>query len=253
VTPDVVVDVGNSRIKWGRPGPGGSFEKWSLPPDEPGVWDEAINRAGKSGPVRWAVAGVHPARRDRFVSWAEGRGDSVLVIRTFAQLPLRVEVDEPAAVGIDRLLNAVGARLELPASTPAVIIDVGTAMTVDLLDDRHVYVGGAILPGPRMMFEALHRYTAKLPLVEGSTIPSIDPPGKNTHDAISVGVMAATLGAADVLVREYAALCRNRPWVVMTGGALGGLADYHFGEVENTITCDTLTLRGIYSTAEALP
>jgi type III pantothenate kinase len=156
-------------------------------------------------------------------------------------------------VGIDRLLNAIGAIQELPFSEPAVIIDVGTAMTVDLLDHRHVFVGGAILPGPRMMFESLHQYTAKLPLIDGYNVPGADPPGKNTRDAISAGVMAAAMGAADFLVSVYAALCPSAPWVVMTGGALGCLADYHFEGIENTISSNVLTLRGIHAAAEALP
>jgi type III pantothenate kinase len=253
VTPDVVVDIGNTRIKWGWYPPGHWMLSASLPPDDPQAWAARLQSIDLSPPIRWAVASVHPERLRRFCDWVTGRGEPVLTIEDYRQLPLSVRVDEPDRVGIDRLLNAVGFCHELPDGVPGIIIDVGTAATVDLLDEDHAFAGGAILPGPRLMFESLHRQTAKLPLIELHQVPSGDPPGKNTRDAMVVGVMASLTGAADFLVRAYAGLCQKPPWVMMTGGALGPLADYHFDGVGNTMTSRTLTLEGIRLAAEALP
>jgi type III pantothenate kinase len=252
VTPDVVADIGNSRMKIGWCRDNAVVAVSSLATDDPASWDCAIDLA-LDPPIRWAVASVHPERLGQFLAWAAARGDEVAVIDNVRQLPLRVEVDEPDRVGIDRLLNAVSLARKLPPATAGIIIDVGTAVTVDLLDERHVFVGGAILPGPRLMFESLHRQTAKLPLIDLHRVPSHDPPGRNTRDAMTAGVMAAILGAADLLVREYAGGCRNPPWVVMTGGALGVLADYHFEGIDNTMTDSTLTLDGIRIAAGELP
>lgn len=248
MTPDIVVDVGNTRIKWGHPG-----RVQSLPPDDPAAWGKALNFIGMAD-VRWAVAGVHPARRDRFVEWAKTRG-TVLIIDNYTQIPLTIEVDEPAGVGIDRLLNAVGfwPYLGGDSNTPGVLIDVGTAVTIDLLLEGHRFVGGAILPGPRLMFDSLHRHTAKLPMIDVVEVPNAEPPGKNTRDAMLVGVMAAIMGAADFLVREYTSATDNPPWVMLTGGALGALANFEFADVRNVLTDHHLTLDGIRRTAQALP
>lgn len=253
MTPDVVVDIGNSRMKWGRCIDLGVERPVSLPSDDPAAWDAQLAAWGISGRLRWAVASVHPERLARFEKWAIARGDEVLAISEYLQLELAIDVEQPETVGIDRLLNAVAFLQQLPEGSAGVIIDVGTAITIDLIDERHVFVGGAILPGPRLMFESLHRQTAKLPLLDLHEVPNEDPPGRNTRDAMMVGVMAAIGGAAEFLVREYGGLRSDTLWVMMTGGALGVLADWHFGDVGNILTNPTLTLDGLRIAAEALP
>ncbi len=247
MTRDVVpVDIGNSRIKFGLCDDADVVsEAASLPAGDPAAWDEQLRVWRLTRVGRWLVASVHPERLRQFRAWAESRGEVVVTIDHHSQVPVKVAVGEPERVGIDRLLNAAAFNEALPRGTPGVIIDVGTAATIDLLDEHHVFVGGAILPGPRLMFESLHRQTAKLPLIDLHSVPGGDPPGANTRDAMAVGVSAAVTGAADLLVREYAARSANPPWVVMTGGALGTLADYHFDGIDNTRTDPHLTLQGI--------
>jgi type III pantothenate kinase len=251
---EVVVDIGNTRVKFGLCDEMDmAGETASLPADDPAAWAEQLAAWRVTRVARWAVASVHPARLAAFRAWAEGRGELVVAVDHYLQLPLKVDVDEPEKVGIDRLLNALAFRQVLPKGSPGVVIDVGTATTVDLLDELHVFRGGAILPGPRLMFESLHRQTAKLPLIDLHAVPGADPPGRNTRDAMTVGVMAALMGAAEFLVREYAGQFQNPPWVMMTGGALGTLADHHFAEAANTLTDPALTLEGIRLAAGALP
>lgn len=249
MTPDVVVDVGNSRIKWGW---GEPLRMASLPPDDEPAWDRQLAELGLSGRLTWAAAGVHPARLERFAAWAAARGDRVRVI-THADIPLTIDVDEPDKVGIDRLLNAVAARRRCPDGEPAVIIDAGSAVTVDLLDERNVFRGGAILPGPRLMARSLHAYTAKLPDLPVDEVPSHDPPGRNTRDAITVGIMAAIMGGCMMLVDEYMGLCGRPPSVLMTGGALGYLVDLDFAAGTEAGGPYPLTLEGIRIIAEGLP
>ena len=253
MTPDIVVDIGNTRIKFGLFADGGGIDDIArLPADDPAAWEQQLQSWGVTRVCGWQVASVHPERLAQLRRWIESRGESMRVIESHLQVPIKLDVDEPERVGLDRLLNALAFRRLLPKKTPGVVIDVGTAVTIDLLDDRHVFLGGAILPGPRLMFESLHLQTAKLPLIETHAIPNVDPPGRNTREAMEAGVMAAQLGAADFLVREYAGQFRKPPWVMMTGGALGTMADYHFGDVGNTMTDPALTLRGIRLAAEAM-
>src|SRR5207249_5793659 len=98
VSPDVVVDVGNSRIKWGRCARGAVAEVVSLPPDAPGAWQLQFDHWGLGAEARWSVAGVHPQRRDALVRWLEGRG-RVWVASDPSQLPVEVRLEHPERVG----------------------------------------------------------------------------------------------------------------------------------------------------------
>ncbi|MBA4190454.1 MAG: hypothetical protein C0467_20905 [Planctomycetaceae bacterium] len=253
MTPDVVVDIGNTRIKWGWMPEGAiGLKVASLPPDDETAWNNHLTTLPKSESRSWAVASVHPARLERFSAWAKARGEALQVIDR-SHIPLNLDVDEPLKVGIDRLLNALAARRRCPEGEPVVIIDAGSAVTVDLLDEHNVFRGGAILPGPRLMARSLHEYTAKLPELPIHEIPSKDPPGRNTEDAITVGIMAALMGGCAMLVEEYMGKCSQPPTVLMTGGALGYLVDFDFANGTQAGGPFPLTLEGIRIAAEALP
>ncbi len=248
MTRHVVVDIGNSRIKFALSDECDELDEDEiarLPADDSEAWDAQLRQWAVSRVAGWEVASVHPARLAKLREWIAGRFESVRVVDSFRQIPLKLNVDFPETVGLDRLLNAVAFKEFLPKGTPGIIIDVGTAVTIDLIDEYHVFQGGAILPGPRLMFESLHRHTANLPLVETHAIPVVEVPGRHTRHAMEAGVMAAQLGAAEYLVREYAARCANPPWVILTGGALGALADYNFPGIECCRTDPLLTLKGI--------
>jgi type III pantothenate kinase len=256
VTPDVVVDIGNSRMKWGRVNSWGVVQNFeSLPHDNPASWDRLIASWWEFElPVEWAAAGVHPARLDQFTRWAEARGDRIAVIRDHRQLPLIVAVNEPDWVGIDRLLNALAAKRKAPAQTPLVVIDVGSAVTVDYVDGRGDFVGGAIYPGPRLMAKALNDYTAKLPFVEPAGRQWSAGWGRDTRSAIGAGIAAAVVGGASVVAERIAEDSGGKPWVFLTGGDADYFDDVEFGPIFGRVETDeTLTLEGIRIAAEALP
>ena len=81
-------------------------------------------------------------------------------------LPLEVRLERPDMVGIDRLVDAVAVNRLRDAGRPAVIVDVGTAITVDLVSADGAFLGGAILPGIQMSARAMHEFTDLLPLVD---------------------------------------------------------------------------------------
>jgi type III pantothenate kinase len=246
VTPAVVVDVGNTRVKWGRCSADKVSAVASLPPDDPAAWDEQARSWGLPSPLVWVVTGVHPRRCEGLVGWLRQRGDDVRVIEEARQLPLRVLVEQPDWVGIDRLLDAVAANGRRRPDRPAVIVDAGSAVTVDLVDATGAFRGGAIMPGLRLMIQALHDHTALLPLIE---IPQAVPPlpGTATPSAMAAGVFWAWAGGIDALINQYADEWEG-PHLFMTGGdapllvqALGG-------------NCwPEMTLEGIRLTAESLP
>src|SRR5262249_33999907 len=146
VSGPIVVDVGNSRIKWGLCS---SEQVWSiaaLSPDDPAAWQQQWDqwKLGKS--QSWIVAGVHPQRVAALVDCLQGAGARVAVLVANTQLPLQVEAEVPAKVGIDRLLNAVAANRRRHENVAAIIADAGSAVTVDYIDPKGIFRGGAIYP-----------------------------------------------------------------------------------------------------------
>ena len=197
-TPHVVVDVGNSLIKWGLCGATAVSAVAALPPDDPASWQWQLDTWRLSGPLRWTVSGVHPPRRQRLVDWLVARGDAVEVVVAPERLPLNTALPQPEKAGIDRLLNAVAVNNRRRPATRAVIVDAGSAVTVDLLDEHGVFQGGAILPGLRLMAQALHDYTALLPVVQIDGEAAM--PGTSTVQAIRAGVLSAVLGGVERLI-----------------------------------------------------
>jgi len=111
---------------------------------------------------------------------------------TLADVPfVDFSLVDPSTLGADRLAN-LAAAAELGA--PRIVLDCGTAITTEVLDEQGRFRGGAILPGRRLLRQALHDHTAQLPLLPlGDTVPAAL--GANTAAAILAGTDAAVLGA----------------------------------------------------------
>ena len=92
------------------------------------------------------------------------KGDPLMVGDPAVKLGLKVLIERPEEAGADRLANAVAARKRY--RMPAIVVDLGTATTFDVLDDDGNYCGGAIAPGITLAFEALYMGAAKLPRIE---------------------------------------------------------------------------------------
>ena len=245
--PNVVVDVGNSRIKWGLCGPDAVRESCSLPPNEPAAWKRQMELWTAARGL-WVVAGVHPTRRDQLVEWLRECGQRVRVLDDPNDLPLRVSVARPDHVGVDRLLDAVAVNSRRMAGTPAVVVDAGSAVTVDLIDNSGAFAGGAILPGMRLMAKALHDYTALLPLLPPPNKPTAVP-GTNTPAAMELGIFWAVAGGVEILSLEYRSLCRSPIEIFLTGGDGPRLYPV-FPEAQ---LWPEMTLEGIRLSAEGLP
>lgn len=166
-----------------------------------------------------ALSSVAAAEREATVASALGRAcDERLLVAP--DCGLAIEVREPARVGRDRLYAARGARELLGSSVPSarvVVVDAGTAVTVDAVEDRR-FLGGAIAPGPALLARALHEHTARLPLVRPEAGASAL--GRDTESALRSGVVVGFRGAVRELVRRIAS---EADWtehvVVVTGGA----------------------------------
>jgi type III pantothenate kinase len=132
--------------------------------------------------------------------------------------------DDPETVGADRIVNAVGAGGRY--GFPAIIVDIGTATTVEAVDGEGCYLGGAILTGLYVSLEALVARTAKLPSVDLEE----EPPrviATNTPDSIRSGFIYGYAGAVDALIRRSRdELDQDGVIVVATGGPAGVIVPY---------------------------
>ena len=148
-------------------------------------------------------------------------------------LPLEIMVAEPHRVGIDRLAAAAAAGLVRRPGRGVIIVDCGTAATVDLVSASGAFLGGAILPGPALMARALAEGTSLLPAVaalEQKTPPVM--PGRSTQDAIAAGIGWGIRGAIARLVEEARASIGVEADVILTGGWRGVVRDALPGAIE---------------------
>jgi type III pantothenate kinase len=164
-------------------------------------------------------------------AWAKHLGiDWSIRPLTNKDVPIAIRVDEPSRVGIDRLLAAVAAnRLRAP-DRAAIVVDLGTAITVDLVEADGAFAGGAILPGIGMAGRALADQTDALPhvMLEHSATPS--PVGKTTKGCIEAGLYWGTVGAVGELVAQLAKQLPSQPDIFITGGAGRTIADSMEGD-----------------------
>jgi type III pantothenate kinase len=173
-------------------------------------------------PVRLAVASVNPAALDRLRRLVdEVAGAAPLVAGADFPIPMRADVDEPAKVGVDRLLGALAAVRR--AGAPCVVVDAGTAITVNAISADGVFLGGAIMPGLGMMARFLAQGTAGLPtIILGHVAP---PLGRNTVDAMAAGIFHGGAGAVTALVAGARSVVGADAPVILTGGDAGRIVD----------------------------
>jgi type III pantothenate kinase len=139
---------------------------------------------------------------------------TVLLTPTVA-LPIQVEYETPYTLGADRKANAVAAYSEFGLAN-TLVVDCGTCITYTLVSQGKL-LGGAISPGIKMRYKALHEYTGKLPHVAiGGTLPNVI--GKSSEDNIRAGVELAMVLEMDQMIAAYCSQM-NHLNVVLTGGS----------------------------------
>ncbi|MCB9849524.1 MAG: type III pantothenate kinase [Phycisphaerales bacterium] len=222
----VVVDAGNTRTKIARYLEG-AVEDVSVAnsQDEPATRDALATVRGKcANRERQAIVicSVVPDETELLIKHIEEDLDlRAFVIGDNTDLPMEVAVDVPAALGVDRVCTAAAAYVRIQQA--CVVVDVGSAVTVDFVDADGVFQGGAILPGPRTQAASLAATTAQLPLIEPGVVESVI--GRNTSDAITSGIVVGLAGAIRGLVEEIATETGTWPQTVLTGGAAELLKD----------------------------
>ncbi|MFY9255024.1 MAG: type III pantothenate kinase [Fuerstiella sp.] len=258
----LAVDVGNTRAKFGVFERGGAAvpqaREIAATPlrGEANISDvisEWLDKHDFEELESCIVSGSNPPARDELVSNWPLEDLSPVIVNDHHQVDIAIDVDSPSTVGIDRLLTAFAVRKMFGENQPIVVIDSGTATTVNLVTSDGTFRGGAILPGLRLSAYALHDYTARLPLIDADQLSdgldNIDAPlpGRNTIDAMKAGLYWGQLGS----IKEIAARLARSAAVdfndaesalyVLTGGGGRQLV----AQLPNAVFIDSLALHGL--------
>ena len=208
-------DLGNTRLKCAPlHADGGIGETVAITHDDGTEWLDAL----PSGGVACIASVASDARRAALFDALCARFTRLHRVRTERVLgPLRIAYDNPAHLGVDRFLSMLGQCGE----GPALVVGVGTALTLDLLDGDGLHRGGRIAPSPRTMREALHARAVQLPIDGGVYAEFAD----DTYHALASGCEGAALALVERSLEAARSLLGVVPMLCLHGGGAAALRD----------------------------
>lgn len=247
----LLVDVGNSRIKWARSERGrlgrshaAVHRRWRLRDYRHRLF------GANTDPARALVSSVAGTEVNRAIAAAARRAGVAL---EFVKVPrhggaVTVGYVEPWRLGVDRFVAAVGAHTLFP-HLPLCVVGVGTAMTVDLIDADGRHCGGVIVPAPALMIEMLLERTHGIRRrARGGAARDAGLFGRSTRTGVIQGARYAAAALIDRAVEEARSLVGRRPLVVVHGGEAPSVRPL----VQNAcVGVRDLVLRGLSVLAES--
>lgn len=187
------------------------------------------------------LSSVVPSLTKTFTSMVQRECDApCLVVGPGIRTGLPIRYEDPREVGADRIVNAVAAWRRW--SRGLIVVDFGTATTLDVVSPQGAYHGGAILPGVGIASEALFAHAARLPRVELRAPRSAI--GRNTVNSIQSGLVFGSVAMVDGLIKRMTQELDFEPFVVATGGLAPLIAEHSelIEEVEPMLTLEGLRM-----------
>lgn len=206
-----LIEIGNQKIKVAATD---GSEILSVERYEHASAGQIPKRAKDANCEHLVVASVVPGVLQEIVDAARSVGVSVTAFRRDFPAPIVVLCAEPSKVGDDRLLNAFAAQQMFGG--PVVVVDAGTAVTVDVVTARGEFAGGLIALGPVPSCDALHERAALLPAIRFEE--PADDIGRNTVDAMRAGQFWMIVGGVREMIRAAKRVTGDSARVVATGG-----------------------------------
>lgn len=219
-----LIDLGNTRLKWVQRHPDGSLGEVLALSHAEASFVECLTQTVAQVPPGEAVwlASVAP-------TWLTQQVVSVLsaqkitVKRIVVETPcagLQLGYDRPEQLGVDRFLGLLGALAY--GEMPSLVVSIGSALTLDVLDAKGQHRGGLIAPTPTHQQQALAERFPTLVSAATSTAEF----ASNTHEGIASGCMGSTAGLIERSHRHAAALLGCSPRVLLTGGGAAAVLPY---------------------------
>lgn len=215
-----VFDLGNSRLKCAALNDDGSLGKVHALGHGEARFIDALSAVLPVEATSACLASVaSPALTQQVLDMLASRFQRISIARSVARFAgVRIAYDEPARMGVDRFLALLAAHARAPGA--CLVVGVGTAITLDLLDGDGQHRGGRIAPSPRLMREALHHAASQLPAQGGVYVEF----AADTHDALASGCDGAALGLVERSLREATQLLGATPGLLLHGGGADALA-----------------------------
>ena len=163
---------------------------------------------------------------------------NVLVVGPGLKTGLKISIDNPGALGADRVADAVGAVSQYPV--PLITIDMGTATTIGVVDENRTFIGGMIVPGVMVSLNALSGGTSQLPHI--ALEPPKMPIGRNTVDCMRSGIVYHNAAGVDGMISRIEEQLGKKCTVVVTGGLSASIIPYCHHEM---IYDQDLLLKGL--------
>jgi type III pantothenate kinase len=224
----VLVDIGNSATKVCVADPSGNLSPFVSCRDFGKDFDfQSLPQSD----CHWIISSVN-APQLTLVSEAISKtrpGDRQTVV-AHQDIDLDISVDRPAAVGIDRLLVAFAVTSKLKHGETGIIVDAGTAVTIDLVSNDNQFLGGVIYPGVDAAFRQITNQTDALPSLDYQSRTKLLEPWQNstpwqkdTAPAIIAGIYNLQLAGLAQIVSRYIEQATGKPRVFLTGGGVDEL------------------------------
>ena len=243
---NLLVDIGNSRVKWAY-SDGAQLHEFGAH-EHRGAGDFAyIAHSGADAPTRVVAVSTVPMLASAFTQALRARWgvDVEWIAAQAAGFGIVNRYTEPARLGADRWALLVGARRHVAGAVCA--IDCGTALTFNVLDADGHFLGGAIMPGLSSQLACLQARTAGVQVGAGR---AHDVLARNTEDAVAAGIAVGSAGAVARIVGDYRARVDTALRVLVTGGDAARLQDHLDIEAESV---PDLVLRGLAYIAANAP
>lgn len=213
----LLLDIGNTRVKAAISADGDIIEHRMLGSNASSELADLCRHYN----VDKAIASVVGSMPDFESLLPSGVSSRFHLLTYKSRLPIEIDYDTPQTLGMDRVAAVVGASVLCPNS-PLVVVDAGSCITIDYLDDTNRYRGGAILPGINMRFRAMNQYTAALPLVtlsDDELRGAIPTPmtGRSTRESLVAGVCNAAIYEIEGFTHDYEKLSPGVK-LFLTGG-----------------------------------
>lgn len=212
----LLIDLGNSRLKWALSNPPAWQIGALLHRDRPlaPLLAQALGTQSDIGEV-WVCTVASTEKREALANWCVDRWSVAprFVVASASACGVRNGYTNPAQLGADRWAALVGARTIAPGG--CVIVDCGTAITIDALSASGEFIGGVILPGLALQTGALLQGTAGLGEPPGAALVC---QARSTAEAIGAGTLIGTAGAIERIVAEHRAVLGESTQVLLTGG-----------------------------------
>lgn len=235
----LAIDAGNTRLKFGLFRNDELLEVTALSKTDRNSISEFLQR---SAAEQLVLSSVMSEKDNAFI--LDHSKVNCFTVSHEAIFPVKILYETPETLGIDRICNAVAA-IKMLSTEYGLVIDIGTCIKFDLIDNKDNYLGGSISPGIALRYKSLNDYTANLPLLSNKNSTALV--GTSTTKAIHSGVINGIRAEIKQMMQEYLDHYNSLTFFVTGGDA----ANFDLQSKNNIFADENLTLKGLYEIYKA--